>query len=437
MNTGCLKEYAKYTSLNVLGMIGLSCYILADTFFVSKGLGSNGLAALNLAIPVYSFIHGTGLMLGMGGATRYSMVMSQQKGDKGNEVFSHTMVLALGFAVLFVVMGLFFTDSITMLLGADEAVFEMCRTYLKVLLIFSPMFLLNEILLCFVRNDGEPQLPMVSMLAGSFSNIVLDYVFIFPLGMGIFGAVFATGLAPVVSLIILSRFFRKKRNRFRLVRCRLSGIVIGHIFGGGIPSLAAEVSSGIVMIVFNTIILGLQGNIGVAAYGVIANLSLVVLAVYTGIGQGIQPVISKYYGMGNGKNIQAVFKYAVCTVAVLSGLIYFGIFCGAGPIAAIFNSEGNEMLQAIAVQGMKIYFTACVFAGVNIVLSVYFTSTDKVKPANLISLLRGFILVLPLALLLPEIWGMTGLWLVFPLTEMLVAVLALLLYIHSKKPKNI
>ena len=107
MKNACLREYAKYTISNVLGMIGLSCYILADTFFVAKGLGSNGLAALNLAIPVYSFIHGTGLMLGMGGATRYSMMKSQNMEEKGNEVFSHTMLLALCFAAFFMVMGLF------------------------------------------------------------------------------------------------------------------------------------------------------------------------------------------------------------------------------------------------------------------------------------------------------------------------------------------
>ena len=433
MKNACLREYAKYTISNVLGMIGLSCYILADTFFVAKGLGSNGLAALNLAIPVYSFIHGTGLMLGMGGATRYSMMKSQNMEEKGNEVFSHTMLLALCFAAFFMVMGLFMAKGIAGLLGADAEVFEMCRTYLKVLLLFSPMFLLNDILLCFVRNDGAPQLSMAAMLMGSFSNIILDYLFIFPLGMGIFGAVFATGLAPVISLAFLSSFFIRKRNRFSLVKCRLSSLLFGHLLGCGVPSLVGEVSSGIVMIVFNTIVLGLQGNTGVAAYGVIANLSLVIIAVYTGIAQGIQPVISRYYGMGNGDNIQKILKYAVSTVVILSAVIYGCMFLGAGGIASVFNSEGNAKLQTIAVSGIQIYFTACIFAGLNIVMAMYFTSTDNARPANVISVLRGFVLIIPSAFLLSGLWGMTGLWLAFPLPELFTAIISLQLYRNRRK----
>jgi len=146
-NTECLKNFFKYSSLNVLGMIGLSCYILADTFFVSKGLGANGLAALNLAIPIYSFIHGSGLMLGMGGATGYSIKSIQNETDSANRIFTNTVFLALGFAVIFFVLGLFYSDRIVMLLGAEGEVLHMSKTYLQVILLFAPMFLLNNVLL--------------------------------------------------------------------------------------------------------------------------------------------------------------------------------------------------------------------------------------------------------------------------------------------------
>lgn len=135
MKENCLKQYGKYTFLNVLGMIGLSCYILADTYFVALGLGSSGLAALNLAIPVYSLIHGTGMMLGMGGATRYSMAKSQGHAEKGNQIFSNVIFMAAGFSVLFIILGLFASSGITRFLGGTEETFEMCRTYLRVLLI--------------------------------------------------------------------------------------------------------------------------------------------------------------------------------------------------------------------------------------------------------------------------------------------------------------
>ena len=174
-----LQEFIRYVTLNVLGMIGISCYILADTFFIAQGLGSDGLTALNLIIPVYNLMHGCGLMLGMGGASRYSMLKGQGKSEKGNIVFTHTVVTALVFAVFYMAAGGFFAEKISLLLGADEAVFGMCTTYLRTMLLFSPMFLLNDVFVCFVRNDGNPQLSMTAMLVSSLSNIVFDYIFIF------------------------------------------------------------------------------------------------------------------------------------------------------------------------------------------------------------------------------------------------------------------
>ena len=203
----CLQEFIKYSSLNVLGMIGLSCYILADTFFVSKALGADGLTALNLAIPVYSFIHGSGLMIGMGGGIKYAIVKSQKDADRADRIFTNAAALMVIIAGIFFLLGIFGTGFLVRLLGADEAVFEMTQTYLKVILLFAPMFMTNNLLLCFIRNDGAPQLSMTAMICGSLSNVVLDYVFMFPLGMGIFGAAFATGLAPVISILILMPFF--------------------------------------------------------------------------------------------------------------------------------------------------------------------------------------------------------------------------------------
>lgn len=435
-NTKYFKEFAKYTSLNVLGMIGLSCYILADTFFISKGLGANGLAALNLAIPIYSFINGSGLMLGMGGATKYSILKSQDKTQEANRTFTNTILITLALALVFFSIGIFLSGPITKLLGADEVIFQMSKTYLQVILLFAPMFMLNNVLLCFVRNDGAPQLSMLAMLGGSISNIILDYVFIFPCNMGIFGAVFATGLAPIISMIILSPYFFKKKNQFHLIKCKLSVQLIGGIISSGLPSLITEVSSGIVIIVFNKIILSLQGNTGIAAYGVIANLSLVVISIYTGVAQGIQPILSRSYGAGDQKNIQQVLRYALFTVLAISGIVYSTVFFGADQIANIFNSENNALLQSIAVTGLKIYFTACVFAGFNIILSVYFTSTEHARPAHIISVLRGFIIIIPMAFLLSSISGMTGVWLTFPTTEFIVAMIGLTLFLLSRRKTN-
>ena len=414
-------EFIRYIVPNVLGLVGLSCYILADTFFVSKGMGSDGLTALNLAIPVYSFIHGTGLMLGMGGATRYSILRSQDRQEEAQAVYTHTLALAAGFALLFFLLGLFGSHAITRLLGADAAVYDMTHTYLRILLLFSPLFLLNDITLPFVRNDGAPRLAMCGLIASSFSNIILDYVFIFPLNMGIFGAVFATSIAPAISLAVFLPFFRQGKNSFRPVRCPFRLRTAGVMMTLGLPSLVTEVSAGVVMIVFNTILLSLQGNLAVAAYGVVSNLALVVTAIYTGIAQGAQPLFSRCYGGGQHKRVARLLTYALGTALGLSMLIYALIFLGADLIAAVFNSGRDPQLQAMAVEGLKLYLTSCFFVGFNVVLSSYFASVERSTPANIMSLLRGFFIVIPAAFLLSLVGGLTGLWCAVTVTEGLVA----------------
>lgn len=423
-----LKDFIKYTLLNVLGMIGLSCYILADTFFISKGLGSKGLAALNISLPAYSLISGCGLMLGMGGATKYSVEKSKGKQDEANKVFTNVLITAVLCGALFVLIGLFFSGYIAELFGADSDTFSMVNTYMKVLFIFAPAFIMNNIFNCFVRNDGDPNLAMTAMLVGCGFNIVFDYILIFPAKLGMFGAVLATGFSPIVGMLILSRYLIKKKNSFHLVKLKPDFKIIGSITALGFPSLITELASGLVIIVFNMIFLRQQGNLGVAAYGVIANISLVIISVYTGIAQGVQPLLSRTHGKGDSKNCRRLLKYALLTVCVVSFIVYLGIFILANPIVRVFNSENNMALQSMAVYGLKIYFTAILFVGINIVISIFFTSTEKALPAQIISLLRGLIVIIPIAFLLSSVGGLTGTWLAFPVTEAIVTVVAAVTY---------
>ncbi len=411
------KEFLRYASLNVMGMLGLSCYILADTFFVANGLGADGLTALNLAIPVYSVVHGCGLMLGCGGGTCFSVAKAGGDGKRGNGVYTHTLVFAAVLATMFFLGGVCFSPAITAFMGADTSVFTMTETYIRVILLFSPFYLLNEVLLGFVRNDNAPNLAMIAMLGGSFANIVLDYLFVFPMRMGMFGAVLATGFAPIVSLLLMLPRFLRRRNGFRVTRCTPQLSLGGKIAALGAPSLVTEVSSGVVMMVFNAILLRLGGNVGVAAYGIIANIALVVLAMYTGIAQGCQPLFSQLYGAGETEGVCKCFRYAIVAVVLMSVAVYAGVFFFATPIAAVFNREGNGELQRIAEEGLRVYFIGGVFAGLNVVFSGFLAATERALSANVFSLLRGFALVIPGAFFLSDLWGITGLWCVFPAVE--------------------
>ncbi len=422
------KKFIHYTVLSLLGTLGVSCYILADTFFVSKGLGTNGLAALNIAIPVYNFIYGIGMMLGIGGATKFSVYKSQNRSDEGNKIYTNTIYLAIIFSVFFVLLGVCGSNRIALMLGADENILEMTDIYIRWLLLFAPAFILNDIFLCFIRNDEAPKLSMMAMLTGSFVNIILDYIFIFLMKMGIFGAIFATGLSPLISILMMLPHWMRKKNHFHFIKTKMYADMVWQNFSLGFPSFVAQVSAGIVMIIFNMLILQLKGNTGVAAYGVIANISIVLISIYTGIAQGIQPVISSAYGKGDDREIKMVFRYAMIAMAAISIIVYALIFIFAQPIASVFNSEHHQALQNIAVNGLKIYFLSSIFAGYNIILAMFFTSLEKALPAQILSVLRGFILIIPMVFILSSVWGMTGIWLTYPITEFLVAIMGYGMY---------
>ncbi len=430
------RQFFQYTFLSVLGTLGVSCYILADTFFISKGLGNDGLTALNLAIPAYSFVHGTALMLGVGGATGFSVSKSRGDSQRANMIFTVTVIAGAVLGVLFALCGAFLSRPLSRMLGANDEVLDMTDTYLRWLLIFSPAFMLNEIMLCFMRNDNAPQLSMAAMLIGSLANTVLDYVFVFPLKMGILGAVLATVFSPVISLAIMCVNILRKKNTFRAVKVKNAAKLLLHDFRLGFPSLLAQFSSGITIIVFNYIILRLKGNVGVAAYGIIANISVVIVAIYTGMAQGIQPLISNAHGSGNTASARSTVRLALIVTTISSLAIYLAMFLLDSQIVSIFNNSGNQELRLIAEPGIKLYFTSTVFVGINLTIATYFTSIENALPAHILTILRGFAIIIPLAYLMSAIWGMTGVWLAYPITELVVAVAGAIIYLVKIKKWN-
>ncbi|BBA51476.1 putative efflux pump protein [Fusobacterium varium] len=427
-----LKFFVKYVTLNVMGMIGFSCYILADTYFISKGMGVDGLTALNLAIPLYTFINGTGLMIGIGGGSRYAVLRAKRENDKADSIFTYSIQIGILIGLFFFIIGIFLGDKISYLLGADKITFKMTSTYLKTIMSFAPLFILNNIFLAFVRNDGDPKLAMGGMLLGSFSNIVLDYVFIFLLKLEMFGAAFATGLAPVISMCVLSLYLIKKRNQFHLKKEKLNISKVLELCGTGASSFITEISSGIVLIVFNAVILKLEGNIGVAAYGVVANLALVVIAIFTGIAQGVQPLVSKSYGSKDKEQLYYILRYSIILSIIVAISVYTAVFFSDTTLVSIFNKENNKKLFTLAVNGLHIYFTGFLFAGINIILSVFFSSMEHSKTGFIISITRGFVAIVPAVLMLSYIFGMTGVWLSFPIAE-IFASFSVIYFINSNR----
>jgi putative MATE family efflux protein len=427
MEKNIFKNFVKYVSLNILGMIGLSCYILADTYFVAKALGATGVAALNFSIAIYSVIHGTGLMIGIGGAARYSILKTQKEDKKANEVYSTSMKMGILIGIILALIGIFGSKPLALLLGADVDTLPLTKTYLTTILCFAPFFIMNNLLLAFVRNDNNPKLTMIAMLTGSFSNVILDYIFMFPLGMGMFGAAFATGLAPIISIGIMSIHFIKGKNNFKFIKNRIRWSSICDISGLGLSAFITEVSSAVVLITFNLVILKLKGNLGVASYGIVANIALVGVSIFTGIAQGIQPLVSKGYGLNNFVVLKKVMRYALITSLSIATLIYLTVFTNADNIVSIFNSEKSLEIAQIAKTGLRIYFVGFFFAGINIIMAMYLSAIESAKDAFIISIARGCIIIVPLVLLLSTIFKMTGIWLAFVLAEGAVTIITIIM----------
>lgn len=422
-------EFRRYAAPGVLGMIGISCYILADTFFVAKGTGSLGLAALNIAIPAYNLMNGLGLMVGVGGATHYSLCRAQGDAAEADRTFTHTLLLGLCIALVFVLTGTFGVVPLSRLLGANAETLDMTAVYLRLLLCFAPFFVTNNIMIAFVRNDGEPGRAMAGMIAGSLFNIVFDWVFIFPCGLGMFGAALATGASPLVSLLVLSGHLRRPSRGFHLRRERLRPRLLPRICAPGLSSLVSELASGITLLLINLVLLRIAGNTAVAAYGVIANLALVESAIFTGLSTGVQPLISR----SAEADRRRLLHWTVTTSLVISALMYVLVFVFASPITAVFNSEHDPALAACAVPGLRIYFAGFLAACINIIAAAYFSAAGQASRGFIISLVRSIIAIPPVLFALSALLGITGVWLTFPAVEALACVLSLLFILRSPK----
>lgn len=420
-NTSTEKEFARYVSQNILGMLGISAYVLADTFFISVAEGAGGITALNLVLPLYSLIYGIGAMLGVGSAIRFN-ILRARKDKKADEYFSAALIFAFLFSVIFIGVGAFVPDKVVEILGGDAEIIAIGTPYTRIFLMFAPFFMWNHICNAFVRNDGNPALAMKATLFSSLFNIVMDYVLMFPLGLGMAGAAMATAISPIVGILICCIHFFGKKNTIKFLWSIHSFNKLVDVCPLGISAFIGEISSGVTTVVFNFLILGLTGNNGVAAFGVVANISIMAISVFNGIAQGAQPLFSRFYGKGDWESVKRIWKLSVRTAVILAVMVVMITNIFTGSIVGIFNSENNVQMANYAMQGVRIYFVGFLFAGCNIVGAGYLSATENARAAFGVSIVRGVVAIIVCAVILAYIFGMTGVWLAFPVAECITTI---------------
>ena len=425
------KNFYKYVSQNILGMIGFSCYVLADSYFISVAKGADGLTALNLVMPLYSIIFSVGEMIGVGSAIRYAIGKIKKDAD-ADKYFWNSLIWCVMSSVIFVFAGVFFSADIMRVLGADEHIVAVGNNYTKIFMCFAPMFMCNYVANAFVRNDGAPEIAMLATLFSSLFNIVFDYILMFPMKLGMEGAALATALSPVIGMAICCIHFFSKKSTIRIRVCRPSVKLLVSGCQLGVSAFVGEMSSAVITLAYNFVILGIAGNIVVAAYGVVANIAIVTTAAFNGIAQGSQPLISKCFGKGDREGCLQLKKMGYITAFVLAGIMYCILFTFSKEFVAIFNSEGSEMMAVYADMGVKLYFTGIFFAGLNIVGSGVFSATQEAVKAAVVSVARGFVFILGFVFLLSYLFEMTGVWLAYAAAEGATCVLMFVMLISDR-----
>ncbi|EFU75837.1 MATE efflux family protein [Lachnoanaerobaculum saburreum DSM 3986] len=421
------KKLRGYILPNILATTGTSCYVLADTVFISMAEGANGITGLNLVLPVFAITYAIGAMIGIGSATKYTLLKSLGDKKTSDKYFSNSFIWSLLFGLPFLILGIFAPDAVLRILGADEVIEAVTHTYTRIILCFSPFFMLNFTFTAFVRNDNSPRIAMAATLISGIFNIIFDYVLMFPLGMGMAGAALATGISPVVSICICMVHYLSKKNNIRFCLTPPSFKRLLLSFSLGLVAFVGEISNGIITIVFNFILLSLVGNIAVAAYGVIANSALVGVAMLNGVSQGLQPVASETYGKGNKKDLKKIYLYSLSVSMIIAGILVALVTAFAPNIITAFNNENSDILADYAVTGIRVYFIGFIPAAFNIIMAGFYSATGRGRESSLIAISRGIAAIIVFALILPKIFGIMGVWSSFFAAEMFTAILCIIL----------
>lgn len=421
------KKLRGYILPNILATTGTSCYVLADTLFISLAEGANGITGLNLVLPIFAITYSIGAMIGIGSATKYALLKALGEKEEADKYFSNSFIFTLLFSLFFLMLGIFVPDVVLRLMGADDVIEAVTHSYMRVILCFSPFFMLNFTFTAFVRNDNAPKTAMAATLLSGVFNIIFDYILMFPLGLGMLGAALATGFSPVVSMSICMTHYLSKKNsiRFELVLPSIKRFISACSLG--VVAFVGEISNGIITIVFNFILLNLVGNIAVAAYGVIANTALVGVAMLNGVSQGLQPVASETYGKAEKKDLHKVHIYSLIAAMIIAMTLVVSVLVFAPVIIETFNSEKSDILAKYAIPGIRIYFIGFIPAAFNIITAGFYSATGRGRESSIIAISRGIVAVIVFALILSHFFGVVGVWSSFFAAEIFTSILCIAL----------
>lgn len=426
----------------LMGMIFSAVFTITDGIFVGQGVGSAALAAVNFISPLSLISMGLGLMAGVGGSVVASINLAKGKSRLAKiNITQAATVLSLTLVVISIVI-LIFPDVLISLIGCSDTLAPLAKSYVYG---FAGFMVCNGFIMMggfFVRLGGALTYAMICSIAAAVLNILLDYIFIFPLQMGIFGAGLATGIGTTVGCVMMIIFLSNDSNKVYFVPVKfskkslqLTARNIGYMCKLGVSSFLGHLSVACMLVCGNIVFLREMGDDGVAAYSVIGYITPLVLTLYNAIAQATQPIISYNYGIGDMSRVRKILRLAMGSAVLYSVIPAALIIIFAPQIAALFISP-TDPAYALTLYGLPLFTITLLPNAINIVSTGYFQSVEQARNANIVTILRGYLFMIGCYATIPLLWGNTGAWLSTPIAEWLSTGVVIVLFLRNRDKKH-
>ena len=405
-----------------IGILVMSLNILIDTIFVGQWIGSNAIAAINVVLPVSFFIAALGMSIGMGGGSIISRALGSDQRAKANKTFGNQLTLTLLFTLSFMTLGLVFMEAIIPSFGGKGALYAPAKIYYTIVLYGVPILGLAMMGNNIIRSEGKPKNAMYAMMLPSISNLLLDYLFINVFGWGMEGAAWATTLSYGVCMSYIFYFFISGKSDLflKISDLALDFSIVKEIGSLGFVTLARQAVVSVTVLMVNNILFELSGESTVAVYAIISRMLMFALFPILGITQGFVPIAGFNFGADKKNRVLEVIRTALIYATVLATFVFFVIIFFSEAIASAFTQD-----QAVITKTKEVLmwvFLSTPIIGIQLIGSAYFQAIGKAIPALLLTLTRQGFFFIPLILILPRYYGEFGIWISFPIAEVIATI---------------
>ncbi|PWI25440.1 MATE family efflux transporter [Kurthia sibirica] len=426
------KLFISYLIPSLLGMLLMASNILVDGIFVSHGVGEDALAGINIATPIFSILLAVSLWIGMGGATLFSIALGEGKKKEAQSIFTRSVILTSIIVGVFIIIGLWKLKEIAYLFGASAITYPYVRDYLFVILLFGFVYVLENIISIFIRNDGNPKLAMTGLGITAILNIILNYFFIFVWQWGVTGAAYATALSTVVGLAVLLLHFKRPNSHLKWAKPDFHVKSMLSILQIGLPSYVVEMSFALTVVAYNITFLFFAGTIGVTSYAIINYLHAVFLMIFIAVGASLQPIVSYHFGAKLYDRLRIFLKLGILTAIGIGVMLFIVGLFGKSLILMLFGIQDEAVIN-YTTKGITLFFVGYLFLGFNLVIAEYFQAIKRIRFSTWIVLTRSILLFMPLLYVLPKFGNSELIWLAFPIAEGLTAMGLIILIIKNPR----